>query len=82
MTIENARKAGMLSDKLKNIDNMMFKAGRAMGDLANCGASVTIVIGGENLYNIPKGIAIEVINLIANRLSEEHDKIEAEIKAM
>ena len=82
MTTENARKAGMLSDKLKNIDNMMFMAGRAMGDLANCGASVAIVIGGENLYNIPKGIAIEVINLIANRLSEEHDKIEAEIKAM
>lgn len=81
MTTENARKAGMLSDKLKNIDNMMYKAGRAMGCLANGHASVTIEIGDEKLY-IPKDIAIEVINLIANRLSEEHDKIEAEIKAM
>lgn len=82
MTTENARKAGMLSDKLKNIDNMMFKAGRAMGCLANSHASVTIEIGDENLCDIPKDIAIEVINLIANRLSEEHNKIEAEIKAM
>ena len=81
MEIENARKAGMLSDKLKNIDNMMFKAGRAMGDLANCGASVTIEIGDEKLY-IPRDIAIEVIKLIANRLSEEYNKTEAEIKAM
>lgn len=82
MTIENARKAGMLSDRLRSIDNMIYKAGRAMGALSNCGRSVIIVIGDENLYDIPKDIAIEVINLIANRLSEEHNKIEAEIKAM
>ena len=81
MTIENARKAGMLSDRLRDIDNMMFKAGRAMGSLANANASVTVEIEGEKLY-IPKGIAIEVIKLIANRLCEEQGKIEAEIKAM
>lgn len=82
MTTENARRAGILSDKLRNINNMMYKAGRAMGGLADCGASTPIIIGGENLYNIPKDIAIEVINLIANRLGEEQSKIEAEIKAM
>ena len=81
MTTENARKVGMLSDKLRNIDNMMFKAGRAMGSLVNTNASATVEIEDEKLY-IPKGIAIEAINLIAKRLGEEHDKIEAEIKAM
>ena len=81
MTTENARKVGMLSDKLRNIDNMMFKAGRAMGSLVNANASATVEIEDEKLY-IPKGIAIEAINLIAKRLGEEHDKIEAEIKAM
>ena len=81
MTIENARKAGILSDRLRNIDNMIFKAGRAAGSLANDHASVTVEIEGEKLY-IPKGIAIEAINLIANRLGEEQGKIEAEIKAM
>ena len=81
MTIENARKVGILSDKLKNINNMMFKTGRAMGALANVHASVTIEIGDEKLY-IPKSIAIEAVNLIANRLSEEYKKIEAEIKDM
>lgn len=82
MTIENARKAGMLSDRLRSIDNMMYKTGRAMGALSNCGESVIIVIGDENLCDIPKGIAIEAINLIANRLGEEHGKIEAEIRDM
>ena len=81
MTIENARKVGILSDRLKNINNMMFKAGRVMEALANDHASVTIEIGDEKLY-IPKGIAIEVVNLIANRLSEEYKKIAAEIKDM
>lgn len=82
MTTENARKAGMLSDRLRSIDNMIYKAGRAMGALSNCGRSVTIVIGDENLYGIPKHIAIEAIDLIANRLGEEHEKVEAEIKTM
>lgn len=81
MTIENARRAGILSDKLRNIDNMMFKTGRAAGSLANAHASATVEIEGEKLLT-PKGIAIEAVNLIANRLSEEQDKIEAEIKAM
>ena len=52
-----------------------------MGALANDHASVTIEIGDEKLY-IPKSIAIEVVNLVANRLSEEYKKIEAEIKDM
>ena len=82
MTIENARKAGMLSAKLKDIDNMIYNANRAMRNLSNCDASTTIVIGDEKLYGVPEDIAIEVINLIIKRLKTERDKITTEIKAL
>ena len=83
MTTENARKAGELAARLQEIHNAIYKAEK-LGQITinrHC-ADVTVKVDNDFISGVPKEIAKEAIDLIANRLSEEYKKIEAEIKAM
>lgn len=82
MTIENARKAGELSKKLKNAIDALHTAKDARTYAFRHGVSFEVRFGEYSIEMVPVNIAEEALNLIIKRLAERHDKITAEIKAM
>lgn len=82
MTIENARKAGELSKKLKVAIDALHSAKDTRTYAFRYGNSVEVRFGEYSVEEVPKDIAIEALELIIRCLEEKQNKIEAEIKAM
>ena len=82
MTIENARKAGELSKKLKYVIDALHTAKDARTYAFRHGDSFEVRFGEYSVEEVPRDIAVEAIELIIKRLEGECNKIEAEIKAM
>lgn len=82
MTIENARKAGELSRKLKVAIDVLYAAKDARTYGFRYGDSFEVRFGEYSVEMVPVDIAEEALDMIIKRLEEKQDKIEAEIKAM
>ena len=82
MTIENARKAGELSKKLKYVIDALHTAKDARTYAFRHGDSFEVRFGEYSVEMVPVDIAEEALDMIIKRLEEKQDKIEAEIKAM
>ena len=82
MTIENARKAGELSKKLKVVIDALHSAKDTRTYAFRYGNSVEVRFGEYSVEEVPKDIAIEALELIIRCPEEKQNKIEAEIKAM
>lgn len=82
MTIENAKKAGELSRKLKNVSDALCAAKDTRTYAFRYGDSFEVRFGEYSVEAVPKDIAEEALNLIIKRLAERCDKITAEIEAL
>lgn len=82
MTIENARKAGELSRKLKNVIDALHTAKDTRTYAFRHGVSFEVRFGEYSVEMVPVDIAKEALDLIIKRLEGECNKIEAEIRAM
>ena len=82
MTIENARKAGELSKKLKVVIDALHSAKDTRTYAFRYGDSFEVRFGEYSVEMVPVDIAEEALDMIIKRLEEKQDKIEAEIKAM
>lgn len=82
MTIENARKAGELSKKLKVVIDALYSAKDTRTYAFRYGDSVEVCFGEYSVEEVPKDIAIEALELIIRCLEEKQNKIEAEIRDM
>lgn len=82
MTIENARKAGELSRKLKVAIDALHAAKDARTYAFRYGDSFEVRFGEYSVEEVPVDIAEKALDMIIKRLEGECNKIEAEIKAM
>lgn len=82
MTIENAKKAGELSKKLKDVGNALYAATDTHTYAFRHGNSFKVSFCEYSVEAVPKDIAIEALELIIKRLEEKYKKITAEIEAL
>lgn len=82
MTIEEAKKAGRLAGQINEIDKALYNVGQAVKDMKNGSAKRDIRFGNSTIYFVPTEIAIEMLDLLTERLNVKRGNLIDEIEGM